>query len=139
MNIGPVTSDRPFRLIERNTWDAGEEAYALQTAEVSEQSESEKKFKLVLEELAGEKREARNFVRRLRPDLLLRPLFRCSNDLVGAGWHGMAENDILVLLFGRKVPVILRSHGDFFGIAGDACVPGIMTVCRRFVTWKEDC
>ena len=76
-------------------------------------SGNEEKCKQMLRELAGEEREARNIVKRRRPDLLLGPLFRCPNDFVGAGWHGMANHDRVVVLFSCNVPGILRSHGGF--------------------------
>ena len=121
------------------TTQTNPETSASESSNSGESSKQEKAFKLVLEDTAGKVKESRQYLKRLRYDQLLRPLFRCSNDYVGAGWHGMQNGDEICILFGSNAPLILRDHGDHKGFIGDAYVPGIMNVGYKSMIRKSSC
>ncbi|KAF2833464.1 hypothetical protein CC86DRAFT_389698 [Ophiobolus disseminans] len=55
-----------------------------------------------------------------------RRLFVTRGGLIGIGPHAMKEGDIVVILFGGRVPYILRPIGMSYKYIGECYVPGLM-------------
>jgi len=65
-----------------------------------------------------------------------RRFFVTKNGLMGVGPDGMKEGDIIGILFGGRVPYVLRPVGDGFRFVGECYVSGLMNG-EAVQTWKK--
>jgi hypothetical protein len=69
---------------------------------------------------------ARSYSERMLETLECTSFFVTENDLYGISPSPVEEGDILCILFGCKLPAVLRSQKDKYSLVSLAYVPGIM-------------
>jgi len=68
---------------------------------------------------------------------LNRSFFRLDNGYVGVGQDVLEDGDICCVLFGAKVPFIIRPCGSYFRLVGECYVHGIMNG-EAMEMWKRN-
>ncbi|KAI8939245.1 hypothetical protein NX059_005071 [Plenodomus lindquistii] len=66
-----------------------------------------------------------------------RRFFVTKQGLMGIGPNTMKEGDILVILFGGRVPYLLRASNDAYRFLGECYVPGMMNG-EEVQKWRDD-
>lgn len=66
-----------------------------------------------------------------------RRFFVSRNSLMGIGPKAMKEGDVIAVLFGGKVPYLLRPVGASFNFLGECYVPGLMDG-EAVARWKQE-
>ncbi|KAH3954369.1 hypothetical protein HBI56_046650 [Parastagonospora nodorum] len=66
-----------------------------------------------------------------------RRFFVTKNGLMGVGPDGMNEGDVIGILFGGRVPYVLRPVDDGFRFVGECYVSGLMNG-EAVQTWKDE-